>query len=196
MQWKLGTQHELRYNVTNTSNNKHAKDFEALDKETTLQAVQYSMVCLQELFFLFVSTWISTRTHMKTVVPPWRMPVSHTHFQEDGKKFSGCCWVLASLASSNMYFEEFHLIAGHPFLYLSLLPFVILLVLVPKHPFYIFYLISSKSITKPFFALPYVSVSLQPSKQHFSRALQSRMQVQGLDLQQKKNENYSKVSSF
>lgn len=119
MQWKWGTQHELSYNVINTSNNKHTKDLETLDKETTWQAVQYSMVCLQELVFIFVSTWVSTRTHMKTVVPPWKMTGFHTHFQEDGKKLNGCCWVLVDFFSSNMYFEEFHHIARHPFLYLS-----------------------------------------------------------------------------
>lgn len=41
------TCHELSYNVINTSNNKHSKDLEALDKEATEQAVQCSMVCLQ-----------------------------------------------------------------------------------------------------------------------------------------------------
>ena len=78
----------------------------------------------------------------------------------------------------------------------SLLSFVILPVPVPKYPFPIFYHISNKSINEPSFAFPDVSVSLQTLKQHFSKALQSRMQVQGLDLHQNKNENYSKLSSF
>lgn len=64
----------------------------------------------------------------------------------------------------------------------SLLPFT---VLVPKYPFPIFHHISSKSINKPSLGLPYVSVSLQTLKQHFSRALLSKTQVQGLDLHQK-----------
>lgn len=78
---------------------------------------------------------------------------------------------------------------------ISLLPFVILPVLIPKHPSPILHHVSSKSTNKASFAFPCGSVSRQPVKQHFSRALQSKTRVHGLDLHQK-NENYSKLPSF
>lgn len=149
MQWKLGTWHELSYNVINTSNNKYAMDLEALDKETTgkLSSVQWSVY--KNCFSFLFSTWTSTRTHMKTVVPPQRMPVSHTRFQEDGKKLGGYCWVLSFgwlvCFPPSCTLRSFIMLLGICFC-TSLLPFVILPVLVPKYPFSIFYHVSSKSI--------------------------------------------------
>lgn len=123
MQWKLGTWHELSYNVINTSNNKYAMDLEALDKETTWQAVQCSMVCLQELLFLFVFNLdLNQNTHEDCSTTPENASFSYT-FSGGWKKawwimLSFVIW-LVGLFSTIMYFEEFHHVVGHLFLYLS-----------------------------------------------------------------------------
>jgi len=154
------------------------------------------MVCLQELTFLSVFHLdLNQNTHEDYSTTPENASFSYT-FSVGHKK---AYWMLWGFVRCLVFLQQV-LWAVSPCCLASvsvcLLPFVILPVLVPKYPFPIFYHISSKSINKPSLALPCASFSLQTLKQHFSRALQSRMQVQGLDLHQKKNENYRKHSSF
>lgn len=54
-------------------------DLEALDKETTWQAVQCSMVCLQELLFLFVFNLdLNQNTHEDCSTTPENASFSYT----------------------------------------------------------------------------------------------------------------------
>lgn len=121
------------------------------------------------------ATWISTRTHMNNVAFPRRMPVSRTYFQQDGRKLTG--YFCFGLVSPIMYFVEFVILSGTQFC-TSHPPFVILPVLLPKYPFPLFCCVSSQLVKEPSFALSNVSVSMQILKQHFSRTLQPRIQVQ------------------
>lgn len=133
------------------------------------------MVCLQELIFLFVFNLdLNQNTHEDCQYHPRECQFLTHIFSRIEKSLLdalGFCCLLV-LFSSNMYFEEFHHVVGHPFLSFA---FRYPPVLFPKYPFPIFYHVNSKSINKPSSAFPCVSVSLQTLKQHFSRALQSRI---------------------
>lgn len=183
MQWKLGIWHEASCNVINISNNKLTKDLEALDKETTGQAVQCSMVCLQELIFLSVFNLdLNQNTHEDCSTTPENASFSYT-FSVGWKKAH---WMLMGFVVWLFCFpptctlRRFIMLLDIHFC-TSCLLFVTLPVLAPKCPFPIFYHVSSKSMRVLSSAFPCVSVSLQTLKQNFSRVLQSRMQVQGLD---------------
>lgn len=146
-----------------------------------LPSVQWSVY--NNWFSFLFSTWISTRTPMKTSTTPenarfsggWK-EASFFFFFFRGERQER---LLVGLIFSNKYFKEFHHVAGQTFLQLS---FAFHCPGSQVSFAYIFYYISSKSINKPSLGLPYVSVSLQTLKQQFSRALLSKMQVQALVL--------------
>lgn len=159
MQWKLGTSHKPSYNAINTTKKKSTQNLKAPDKATRWQAVQCSTVCLQEWIFLLVFNLdLKENTHEDCSTTPENASFSYTLSGGCKKAVGFSC--LVNLFPLKHTLRSFITLLRIHFC-ISLLPFIILVVLVPKYSFPVFYHISSKSINKPPFVFPCVPVPLQ-----------------------------------